>query len=410
VPAVIAGTVAPGFEPVRDEFARNFRERDEVGAACAIYHRGEPIVDIWAGYRDARRALPWEHDTTAMVYSTSKGLAAMTIALLQSRGHLDYDERVAHYWPEFAQNGKKDVTVRQLVSHQAGLCAIDELLDPKLVGDFDRLADVLARQKPAWPPGVRWGYHSVSLGWYEGELVRRADPEGRTLGRFFAEEIAAPLGIEFYFGLPAEFDLDRMARMTEFNYAQFVRRLGEMPRGLVTAFLRRGSLTNRVFSNPRVRSAGRLDRERWWRVESPAFGGIGTARSVARVYSAFAAGGEEVGLARSTFDQIVAPPRMPSGGPRDAVLKVPTAYSLGWLKPSPGFPYATSETACGHPGAGGSFGFADPDVEIGFAYVMNRMGLRLHDDPRERALREAMYDCLAAGAGADAAPLTSAGA
>ena len=193
--------VRPRFERVRSEFERNFAERGELGAACAAYRGCEKVVDLWGGVRDARTGAPWAQDTLVLVYSTSKGLAAMTLALAHARGRLDYDERVAAYWPEFGQAGKGRVTVRQLLGHEAGLPVIDEPLDVGLLQDFDRLAAVIARQRPLWEPGTRHGYHGVSLGWYEGEMVRRLDPAGRTLGRVFAEEIAAPLGLEVHFGV-----------------------------------------------------------------------------------------------------------------------------------------------------------------------------------------------------------------
>ena len=162
----------------------------------AAYVEGEKVVDLWGGVRDGRSDDPWEEDTLVIVYSTSKGLSAMTLALAHSRGWLDYDQRVVEYWPEFAKQGKGGVTVRQLLGHEAGLPVIDERLDPELLQDFDRLGEVIARQKPLWKPGTRHGYHGISLGWYMGELMRRVDPQKRTLGRFFAEELAGPLGLD----------------------------------------------------------------------------------------------------------------------------------------------------------------------------------------------------------------------
>jgi CubicO group peptidase (beta-lactamase class C family) len=192
--APIHGTVAPGFEEVEAEFRKNFRERDELGAACAIYHEGEKVVDLWGGYRDLERRFPWQEDTLVLVYSATKGLAGMTVAVAHSRGLLDYDERVSTYWPEFAQGGKESITVRQLLSHQAGLSGLDKSLDLATIADPQRLAATIARQRPAWEPGTRHGYHGISLGWYEGELIRRVDPKRRSIGGFFQEEIAEPLG------------------------------------------------------------------------------------------------------------------------------------------------------------------------------------------------------------------------
>src|SRR5205807_692403 len=192
--APIEGYAAPGFEPVADEFARNFRRRGELGAACAAWLGGEKVVDLWGGHRDRARTRPWEEDTLVVVYSTSKGLAATCIALAQSRGFIDYDERVSHYWPEFAQTGEAGVTVRRLLGHEAGLCAIAEPLDAQKLGDLNAVAAAIAVERPAWEPGTRHGYHALSLGFYEGELIRRVDPARRSLGRFFAEEIAPSRG------------------------------------------------------------------------------------------------------------------------------------------------------------------------------------------------------------------------
>jgi CubicO group peptidase (beta-lactamase class C family) len=191
--SMLHGEVAPGFEDVETQFKKNFTERGELGAACAIYRRGKKVVDLWGGYRDEKTLAPWEEDTLALIFSMTKGMAAMAVAVAHSRGLLDYDEKVARYWPEFAQQGKESITVRQLLSHQAGLSAIDEPLDLETIADPDALAKILARQKPAWEPGTRHGYHCWNLGWYQSELIRRVDPQHRSLGQFFQDEIARPL-------------------------------------------------------------------------------------------------------------------------------------------------------------------------------------------------------------------------
>ena len=196
------GWVAPGFEEVHAEFDRNFAERGEVGAAVAAYWRGETVVDLWGGRRTPTGNEPWNEDTMVVVNSTTKGLAAMTVAIANSRGWIDYDAPVAEYWPEFAQNGKGAITVRQLLSHEAGLVWIDESLHLEDLHDLDAVSRALARQKPAWEPGTRHGYHAMTIGLYMQELIRHVDPAHRTLGRFFDEEIARPLQIEFDIGLP----------------------------------------------------------------------------------------------------------------------------------------------------------------------------------------------------------------
>jgi CubicO group peptidase (beta-lactamase class C family) len=391
---VIEGYVAPGFEAVREEFRANFTRRGELGAAVAAYVGGSKVVDLWGGYRHARRQDRWEEDTLVLVYSTSKGMAAIAVALAASRGLLDYDALVSSYWPEFAQNGKGGVTVRQLLAHQAGLSGLDAPLNARKLADLDWMASALAAQRPAWKPGTRQGYHALTIGWYESELLRRVDPRRRSLGRFFADEVAAPLGLEFYFGLPESVSPDRVARIKGASIPSMLAHVRTMPAGMMASFLRPGSHTARAFMNPRMRGPADLDRPEYRAVEIPAGGGIGQVRSIAWAYSEMAAGGASLGLSAETFEQLTAPPRSPSGNPRDLVLWVPAAYSLGFVRPTGDFLFGRGSRSFGHPGAGGSFGFADPDAEVGFAYAPNRLGHHLRDDPREKALRDALYRCL----------------
>src|SRR3954452_1552431 len=256
--AAIGGSVAPGFEEVRREFERNFAKRRELGAACAAFVGGEKVVDLWGGVRDARDESPWEEDTLVLVYSTSKGLAAIALALMHSRGYLEYDERVSEYWPQFAQKRKEAVTVRQLLGHEAGLPVIDEPLDPALLKDFNRLADAIARQKPVWKPGSRHGYHGVSLGWYMGELMRRVDPDERTLGRVFREDVAEPLGLDIHFGVPPDFDKRRLARIERINPLRIVSGARDLPPRMAIAMANPTSLSYKTFANPRLRTPAAL--------------------------------------------------------------------------------------------------------------------------------------------------------
>ncbi len=395
--APIHGTVAPGFEEVETEFRKNFPERDELGAACAIYHKGEKVVDLWGGYRDLDRRAPWQEDTLILVYSTTKGLAGMTLAVAHSRGLLDYDESVATYWPEFAQGGKETITVRQLLSHQAGLSGLDKPLDLKTIADPDALAATIARQKPAWEPGTRHGYHGISLGWYEGELIRRVDPQHRSLGRFFQEEIAKPLGLEFYIGVPPTVPDSRIAAIKAFRPVRMLLHMNTMPRGMVLALMNPRSLTSRSLNqikDKKVRSPADLNKPEFRAVEMPALGGVGQVRSIAKAYGVFATGGGELGITKKTLDALTTPATPPSLGIRDMVLHVDTSFSLGFIKPFPAFGFGSSEKSFGTPGFGISFGYADPDAQIGFAYAPNRMGFYSWGDPREKALRDALSRCL----------------
>ncbi|HSC00443.1 MAG TPA: serine hydrolase domain-containing protein [Burkholderiaceae bacterium] len=383
--AQIDGLVAPGFEAVRTAFERNFAQRGEIGAAVAAYWKGEKVVDLWGGRRTPGGDAPWNRDTMVVVHSTTKGLSAMTLAVANARGWLDYDEPVARYWPEFAQNGKGAVTVRQLLGHEAGLVLLDEPLTLEKLNDFDGMARLLARQKPAWPPGTGHGYHTMTLGLYMQELVRRVDPARRTLGRFFHDEIALPLDLEFHIGLPKDIPDERLAKLETLSPWRGLLALRYTPLSVTLKMITPGSLLRRSF----VGLAIDPNERRYLEAEVPAGNGVGTARAIARAYSAFAEGGAELGLTPQTVAEITAPPRVAHA--KDRVLGVPSYFSLGFLRPGPEVAFGSSPRAFGSPGAGGSFAFADPDVRLGYAYVMNRMDFYLENDPREKALRDAVY-------------------
>lgn len=397
-PGLIGGDVAEGYGKVADVFRRNMFSGQEIGAAVAVYRDGVKVVDLWGGFRNGITKAPWEEDTLVNMFSTTKGVASLAIAVAAAQGLISYDVKVADYWPEFGQASKGSITVRQLLSHQAGLPAIDAALTLHDLADQAKMSAVLAAQAPAWTPGTRHGYHAVTLGWHESELIRHADPLGRSLGRFFAEEVAQPLGLEFYIGLPASVDRDRVAHLHGYSRAEMLLHLNTMPLRFVAALLNPFGLTARTLGNPK--GIGDLDaynREELRAVEIPAANGIGTARSVAKAYGCVATGGSDLGLTQSTLDALAESAVAPTKGLRDRVLHVDTTFSLGYIKPFPKFRFGSSDRAFGTPGAGGSFGFADPDTGIGFAYAMNKAGFHLYNDPRELALRQAVvHDILGA--------------
>ena len=381
----ISGFVKSGFEPVREAFIENFERRHEIGAACCIYYCGEKVVDLWGGIRDKVTGEPWEENTMVLVASATKGPAAMTMALGASRMLFDYDERIAKYWPEFAQQGKDKITIRQLLAHQAGLYALDERVDTKMEADLDKLAIILARQKAAWEPGTRQAYHAITLGFYESELLRRVDPKHRSIGRFFHEEIARPLGLDFYIGLPEDIPNAQLSRTYMATPGMNAGRKAPLP--LVLAVMNPRSRINRALWGELLE-----DREHVYprNVEVPSGGGIGTARAMAKAYGVFATGGKELGLREETLKQLMAPAVPPTHGFYDEVLKLEgMEMSLGFMKPSQKVPFA-HPSSFGMVGFGGCFGFADPHTKIGFTYVPNRTDLFLMD-PRQDALRTAMY-------------------
>jgi CubicO group peptidase (beta-lactamase class C family) len=310
----------------------------------------------------------------------------MTLAIAHSRGWLDYDERVCAYWPEFAQQGKEGITVRQLLAHQAGLFAINEPVDRHTLLDLDRLAIVLARQKPEWEPGTRQAYHALSIGFYESELLRRVDPRHRSLGRFFQDEIAMPLGLDFYIRIPESIPNARFAVLVP---PRFTDQLLLLPMRLLS-MNRRSNIHRALLVNPGT--AVYADRERVYArdLEVPAGGGVGTARAIAHAYGVFATGGRELGLTQRTLDLLAAPAVPPTRGFYDACLKAPVQFSLGFMKPSAAVSFGGARSF-GAPGAGGAMGFADPDAGIGYGYVTSRMGTHLAGDPRDIALRHAIY-------------------
>lgn len=261
------------------------------------------------------------------------------------RGWLDYEERVSTYWPEFAQNGKERITVRQLLAHQAGLFAFDEPWDRTVVADLDRLATMLARQKPAWEPGTRQAYHAITLGFYEGELLRRVDPRHRSLGQFFQDEIASPLGLDFYIRLPEAMPNSRLATIARPSLIRMIQGFGL--RFMLEAMNRRSNISRALFGSMFPHDEQRIYARN---LEVPSGGGVGTARAIARAYSIFATGGRELGLRQETLDLLAAPAIPPTRGFHDECLKAEVQFSLGFMKPSAVWPFG-SPCSFGAPGS-----------------------------------------------------------
>jgi len=388
----VQGHVSRGFEGVREAFVENFARRRELGGACCVYHYGEKVVDLWGGVRNKLSNEVWERDTMVVVHSATKGLAAMTLAVAHSRGWLNYEERVATYWPEFAQQGKQNITVRQLLAHQAGLFAFEEPVDRSVVADLDRLAVVLARQKPVWEPGTRQAYHAITLGFYEGELLRRVDPLHRSLGHFFQDEIATPLAEDVYIRVPKDISNSRLATMSPPSPLRML--IGFPLRFTLENMNRHSNIYRALMVNPGA--AVYQDKERVYarNLEVPSGGGVGTARGIAHAYSVFATGGRELGLRQETLNLLAAPAIAPTRGFYDECMKADgIQFSLGFMKSTAVWPFGSARSF-GSPGAGGSLGFADPEAGIGYAYVTSQMGTALTGDPRDVAIRKALYSAI----------------
>lgn len=388
----IGGEVDDGYGAIADAFRQNFDERRELGAACAVVRDGRLVVDLWGGYCDKRRARPWTRDTLVTVWSTSKGMAAAAMAVAHGQRLFDLDEPVSSYWPEFAQAGKEAVTVRQLLAHEAGLAVIDQPLDIATIADSDRLGQILASQAPKWEPGTAHGYHAQSLGWYESQLLRRVDPRRRGIGRFFADEVAAPLGVEFYLGLPGDVPTDRIATFVGGRRSAQALHARQIPWPVLRRMINPRSMTFKAFTNPRaITKLPDINTRRLLEIELPSVNGTGTARAIASVYGELAIGGPTLGLRVATVQELEAErPASP-----DVIFGIDSAFTFGFMKPFPILPFGSSTRAYGHTGSGGSFGYADPDSGVGYAYVMNRNGYSLPTDAREIALRDALTAVLA---------------
>jgi CubicO group peptidase (beta-lactamase class C family) len=380
----IDGYVATEFEPVLDVFAQNFDERGEVGAAVSVFLDGQPVVDLWGGLADPTSGSPWKEETLVLVYSATKGVTAVGANLLIQRGELDPEAPVATLWPEFAANGKDAITVGQLLAHQAGLPYVegDYTLEETL--SWTPIVDALALQAPIWEPGTKHGYHMRTFGWLVGEIIRRADPQHRTAGTFWREEIAGALGIDFWIGLPQGLE-SRVAQLVppRTDLREVLRAFGD------------DLLLARVFSNP----GGHFNYDQMWNsrrlhaAELPSSNGIGSARGLARLYASCI--GEVDGHRTLQPDTVDRATEKRACG-KDEVLMIETCFGLGFMLGS-SFGGANPPRAFGHAGAGGSLAFADPDTGLAFGYVMNDLRFDPRGDPRSEELVRAAYRTLTRG-------------
>jgi len=389
------GEVADGFDAVRDAFTENFSARNEIGAAFSAYHDGRKVVDLWGG--DAKPGVAWAQDSMTIIWSATKGVSALVAQLLADRGELEIDALVTRYWPEFGVNGKENITVRDVLSHGArlpyppGYSAVATADSASGWDDVSGMVDLLEKASPVLPEGAH-GYHAVTFGLLFGEIARRAT--GRSVGTILAEDLASPLGLDTHIGLPAGqhgrvADLQLTIPPPPTDDPEILAMMAEAmgPNGPVGQALMVGekSVTNfaEIGNSVEMRSA-----------EQPAAGGISDARSLARMYSMLASGGVIDGQ-RIVSEESITAHRAEQWRGTDATLGDEKRYATGYmLAGTPAETFGPNPDAFGHPGMGGSLGFADPEAGVGYGYVMNHMIFEVAVDPRARALADALYSCL----------------
>ena len=386
------------FDAVRRVFAESFARGDEIGASVSVCFRGERVVDLWGGLADRKTKRPWVADTVGLMFSSTKGLVGTCFLMLADRGLLDYDAPVARYWPEFARGGKADVTVRTLLSHRAGLIALDGSWRLDDI-DGDALVDRLGAQAPLWPPGTAQGYHGVTFGLYAQALFKRV--AGESIGSFFEREVRAPLGVDVWLGLPDAIE-PRVARLYPATTRERVAQLAPLVIKKSTAegrtlraLIRGNSDTGKAFRDPidlGPKSIEAFDSRRARALELPWCNAVGNARALATVYAALIGVGPE-GVRLASPETLALATARQSWSEQDRVLHKPMGFSVGFVKDEPHL-FSPSVEAFGHPGAGGCLGWADPILGFTMGYVMNRMDARIRS-PRAVALAAAVRDSIA---------------
>ena len=379
----IDGYCAPKFSVVRDAFEINFRLEDEVGSCVSVVVDGTCVVDLWGGWRDKSCTKPWRKDTIVCMMSVAKGISAITFNVLIDRGLVDLDAPIARYWPEFAQAGKENIPVRFALDHRAGLAVLSEQLPPGSIFDWKAITDALARQAPLWEPGTQSGYHIHNQGFLLGEITRRVT--GKSLAAYFQDEIARPLGLDYYIGCLSQVDQERCAEVVPTSQGTMFQSTKDAPQSM---------LAQSWNEWPKGDRATVINSREWREAEIPSGNGHGNARAVARLYGAIARGGELDGvrvMSEASIKQMITEQHclkevMMGRSYHQALGLVLNTPSVVWMGPN--------AKAFGHQGIGGSLGMGDLDTRIGFSYGTNKWHARHDNGPRARRLIEALYDCL----------------
>ncbi len=388
----IEGYIDDRYSSIANAFSKNFKDFGEIGASLCVYHDHELVIDIWSGFKDLKKEAKWERDTVVPFFSTTKAVSASCLAICHSRGLFDYRDKVSDYWTEFAENGKEDISIEQLLQHRAGLSAIDKKLDAKIIKDRVLLERIIAKQKPHWKPGAYQGYHPWNIGWFISALLSKIDPKKRRLKEFLEEEVLPHISGDLRIGINDDYDMDKLASLIPFSKLKIF----SMPFIFVKEFFNPWSLTFRSMLNPAfVANHSNFNKKEILQLEIGGGGGLGNARGLASLFNGLLATNHPLQLRSKTLEYLSMPPKPPTYGYKDRILKLDSfRFHAGFMKPTKNHNFSKSKKAFGGFGAGGSFIIADPENKLIVAYTMNKMGHEIMNMQREVNIRKAVYQTI----------------
>ena len=389
----IKGYTDDKFKSIRNIFLDNFRKRGEIGASFCVYYNNKLVIDIWGGHKDLAKNKAWDKDTIVPLFSTSKVIAASCLAICHSRGLFDYQDKVAQYWPAFAQNGKENISIEQLLQHRAGLAVIDTKLTPTIIADTKLLDKILAKQKPYFKTNDYQAYHVWTIGWYISALLSRIDPKGRRVKQFIEDEILPNIEGEIRIGINKDYNIDNVATLKPFSKIQGMQSL---PFELVKEFFKPWSHTYKAMLNPIfLGNHSNLNKREVLELEIPSANGISNAKALASLFNALNHPKNTLFLGEETLNILSEYPNPPKFGFKDKTLMQDAfCFHKGFMKPSSQHSFSPNKEAIGGFGAGGSFVLFDPIKEITMAYTMNKMGQEIMNMEREVKIREAVYEII----------------
>lgn len=384
------GNIDKKFKKIEKSFLENFVQNGEIGASFCVYYKNKLVVDIWGGYKDLKSKELWQNDTVVPIFSTTKAVAAICLAMLHSKGLFKYEDKVCKYWKEFSTNGKENITISKLLEHRAGLSAIDTKLTAEIIDNPVKLDELLASQKPFWKANDYQGYHVWTIGWYISALISRIDKKNRRLKQFFEEEVLSKIDGEIRIGINNDYDLKKIAILKPLSK---IKGLVSMPFKFVKEFFKPWSLTYKSMLNPSFLSNhSNMNKREFLKLEIGSGGGIANAKGLASFMNLFTNPNSELYLGKQTLEILFQYPEQPVNGFEDIVLKQDTfIFSCGLMKPSKHHNFSNNKTSFGGFGAGGSFVSVDPENQLIIAYTMNKMSQKMMNMEREVKLRNAIY-------------------